>query len=428
MSGTELSRRTLLRLLGAGAVVGTGLSVAGCGSHESGGVPSNPGDVSGDITMWIYPIDPVSEQKWWGPQVAKFNKKYSKVKVKVVVQPWDNRDEQLTTAIAGGKGPDVVYIIPDQLPGYAEQKVLADVADVIKNDRDDFRPRALEAMTYKGRLYGVPILMGGKSAMIDKKILAACGVTREPSTWDDLLALGRTVKSKGYYATEYIAAPEQTLNLTYYPLLWQAGGEILDKSGAKAAFNSAAGLTALKFVKSLVDHGYVPKDPLTVNPGPDANNPIAQGKVAVVTDGTVSTDLPGVHMADWDVAPPLKKVVAADYGVVGGLSVLSQSKNPAAAKAWVKYLASPDHLKAFDKNRTYFSPRKSLGNLFEGDRILGQQEKYIDNAIPGLIHPKARQIMDLIKPEIQSCLLSKKSPEKALGDAEKAVNNLLGHS
>lgn len=427
MTGMELSRRTLLRLLGAGTVAATGLSVTGCGSSGGGDeIPSNPDDASGDLTMWIYPIDPVSEQKWWDPQISKFKKTYKNVNVKVIVQPWENRDEQLTTAIAGGKAPDVVYIIPDQLPGLADQHVLTDVADVLGSDRSDFRSGALQAMTYDKTLYGVPILMGGRSTMLNTKILHAAGITDQPVTWDDVLPMGAKLKPKGYYVAEYIAAPEQTLNLTYYPLLWQAGGEILNKEGTKAAFNSQAGLDALSFVKTLVDKQYVPKDPLTVNPGPDVNNPIEKGQVAVVTDGTVLDEPPGINLADWEVSPPLKKKVAADYGVVGGLAVLASSQNKGAAKAWVKFLASADHLKSFDKDRKYFSPRTSLGNLYAGDRLFGQQEKYVDNSIPGLIHPKARQIMDLIKPEIQSCLLAKKSPQDALADAEKAVNGLLG--
>lgn len=426
MSGTGLSRRAVLGLIGAGTAAATGLTATGCSSGGQDKIPANPGDVSGDVTMWIYPIDPQSEQKWWGPQVAIFNKTYPKVKVTTVVQPWANRDEQLTTAIAGGKGPDVVYLIPDQLPGYADQHVLADVADVIANDRSDFRAPALKAMTYKNTLYGVPILMGGSSTMYNTKILKAAGApTTAPTTWDDLTALGPKLKSHGYYVTEYTAAPDETLNLTFYPYLWQAGGQILNSDMTKAAFNSEAGLTALTFIKSLVDNGYVPKDPLTAVPGPDANNPIAQGKVAFV-DGSVDEDVPGIHMADWQVGPPLTKKVQADYGVVGGLSVLSGSKNQAAAKAWVKYVASKPHLEKFDKDRRYFSPRRSITNLFPGDRILAAQEKYVDSAIPGLIHPKARQIMDLIKPELQSCLLGRKSPQDALAAAEKAVNGLLG--
>ena len=427
MGGMGISRRDALRFLGAGTATAVGLGIAGCSSSGATKMPANPGDASGDVTMWIYPIDPENEQAWWPAQIKAFNQTYPKVKVTVVVQPWANRDEHLTTAIAGGKGPDVVYMIPDELPGFADQQVLADVSDVISKDRSDFRDKALEAMTYKNTLYGVPILMSGGATAVNEKIFTACGVTSMPETWDDLLAVGAQLKPKGYDLLQYAATPDQTLNLTYYPLLWQAGGQILNQGMTKAAFNSPAGLEALNFVLTLNSKGYLPKGPLTV-PSTEGTNLIATGKIGVVTDGGVSSTTSGINLADWKVGPPPKKKISAAYGVVGGLSVLSGSKNQAAAKAWVHYVASPAHLRKFDKQRQYFAPRKSITGLFTGVPLLGDEEKYVDTAIPGLIHPKARQIMDLIKPELQSAILGKISPEAALAAAEKSVNGLLAGS
>lgn len=429
MSGTELSRRRLLQAaFGAGALAATGFSVSACGGDDDGGGSANPDDVSGDVTMWIYPIDPVSEQKWWKPQIATFNKEYPNVNVKVVVQPWEDRDTQLTTAITGGKAPDLFYIIPDQLPSYAGQNVLADMSGVVKGD-DDYRDNALAAMTYQDTLYGVPLLMGAAGSMVNMKLLQDAGITEKPATWDDLREIAPALKANGVYVTQYMAAIDQTLNLSFYPFLWQAGGAVVNEDGTEAAFNSEEGLRALTFIKELVDNKWVPEEPLTVNvQSTDPNSPIAKNVIAVVTDGAAGDFVPGIKLEEWEIGPPLKDKVEADYGVVGGLAVLEGAENKDAAMAWAKYVASPDHLKEFDKDRGYFPPRPSLSPLYTAadDRLKAEEEKYVDSSIPGLIHPKARQLMDLMKPELQSCLLGKKSPEDALADAETAVNQLLG--
>lgn len=426
MSASQLSRRKLLQaVLGTGALAATGMTTAACGGGSGGGGNSSgPGGVSGDVNMWIYPIDPEHEKAWWPNVKKEFNKTYPNVNISVTVQPWADRDTQLTTAIAGGKAPDVVYLIPDQLPGYAAEGALAEVSDVIADDKDDFRDVALKAMTFQDKLYGVPILMGGSGTWTNHKVLNAAGVSDAPRTWDDMLAAAPKVKAIGKYIVMYTAAPDETLNLTYYPYLWEAGGQVLNEDGTKAAFNSDAGLAALKFIKKLVDNGYVPKDPLTTVPGADANNPVARGDVAVSLEG-VDPNVPGTNLNDWDVGPTMKDKVAVDYTVVGGLSVMEQSGSKDAAKAWVKFLASKAQLDKFDKNRKYFAPRKSLSGLYKGDRIYGSQEKYLDTGVPGVIHPKARQLMDLIKPYLQRCLLGKISPEDALSGAESDVNNLL---
>lgn len=423
--GSELSRRTLLRGLGAGAAAAAGLSLVGCGSSSGGQDVTDPSKVSGHVTMWIYPIDPNHEKDWWPARVSAFTKKYSKVKVEVVVQPWADRDTQLTTAIAGQQGPDVVYLIPDQVPQYAATGALADVSDVISKERSDFRANALAAMTYNNTLYGVPLLMGGGGTLVNTKILKAAGIAKPPVTWDDVLAAAPILKSKGYYATLYEGDVAQTLNLTFYPLLWQAGGDVLSKDGKKAAFNSSAGVAALSYVKQLVDGGYVPKDAITTTP-PTESDPVALGKVAFVTDRGAGdlTSTAGINAADWTVVAPLTKAKSVGYGVVGGLSVLAGSKNTAAAKAWVNWLTAASQMKPFDIQRKYDSPRVSAGTLFTNG-LLGEQEKFDDRIKSGVIQPQARQLMDLIKPEIQAALLGKASPQAALDSAAKQVNALL---
>jgi multiple sugar transport system substrate-binding protein len=391
--------------------------------------PANPKTLSGTVTMWIYPIDPVNEAASWTPRVAAFEKLYPHVKVNVVVQPWANRDEQLETAIAGGKGPDVVYLIPDQIPNYANSGSLANVSALVASDKSDFYPSALKALTYDGSLYGVPLLMQATTLLANKKVMAAAGITQAPRTWAQLLADAPKIRAAGYYATEYDAAPDETLNESFYPLLWQAGGQVLTPDGKQAAFDSPAGAAALTFLETLVKNGYVPKDPLTVDPTADTD-PIDQGKVAFVMTGDVASLTPTteVPLSDWAVYPPLSGGSggkAISYGTVGGLSILSGSQNQAAAAAWASWVTSTAQIKSYDHSHDYFSPRISVGTLFSPTTLIGQEEKVLPDVTQGSINLESRQIIALLAPKIQSALLNQTPPQQALGSAASAVNQLL---
>lgn len=418
-----IGRIAALALAGALA-----MATSACGSKGNEAVPSDPTEVSGKVTMWIYPIGGDLENTWWKPKVEEFKKKFSKVDVEVVVQPWANRDEQLTTAIAGNKGPDVVYLIPDQVSQYADTGVLADVTDVVAKDRDDFRPNALQAMTHEDKLYGVPLLMSVTTTMVNKEVMAAAGVTAIPETWDQVLEAAPKLKAKGLYVTAYQADPTATLNLSWYPLLWQAGGEVLTPDGKKAAFNSEAGVKALEFVKKLVDGGYVPKDQLTTLP-PIETSAFAQGKVGL-TISMASSELALYKLSrdKYEVGPPLKETKQVGYGTVGGLAVLDSAKDAAAAKAWVQFVTSTPVMKDFDKTRNYFPPRKSVGALYADDPLSGGEEKYLDDMRPGVISPQGRALMDLIKPHLQAALLGKVEPKEALDAAAAEVDALLARS
>ena len=427
-----------LRFAAGLLAVGTLALVAACSSGNigSGGVSapsSSSSSLSGTVTMWIYPIAPTGEAQDWVPRVAAFEKLYPHIKVNVVVQPWANRDEQLETAIAGKKGPDVVYLIPSQIPSYASTGSLENVASLVASDKSDFYPSALEALSYNQTLYGVPLLLEATTLLVNKKVMAAAGITKAPTTWTQLLADAPILKAHGYYATEYDAAPDETLNETFYPLLWQAGGEVTNAAGTKAAFNGPAGVKALTFLQTLVKDGYVPKDPLTVDPTPDTD-PINQGKVAFVMCGDVSSLTPTaqVPLSDWQVDPPLSsgapggKVVS--YGTDGGLSILSQSQNKAAAAAWVDWVTSTAQIKSYDRSHDYFSPRKSVGTLFSPNTLTGQEEKMLPYGTGGQNNIDSRQVISLLAMKLQAAILDDTNPQQALNSAASAVNTLLARS
>jgi len=407
----------------------------GSGIASSGGIASpsaEPNSVSGSVTMWIYPISS-TEAAYWKPKVATFEKLYPHVTVSVVVQPWTNRDEQLATAIAGGKGPDVVYLIPDQIPTYANTGSLSDVGPLVASDKSDFYSNSLKALTYNGTLYGVPLLEQVTTLYANKKIMAAAGITKAPTTWAQLLADAPKIKAAGYYVTEYQANPAETLNGSFYPLLWEAGGQVLTPNGKQAAFNSSAGVAALTFIQTLVKDGYVPKDPLTTSPLPDTD-PINQGKVAFVLNEDVASLTPTAEdpLSNWAVYPPLSSGTSGgkviDYGTVGGLSILSQSKNKAAAAAWVSWVTSTAQLKNYDKTHSYDSPRISTGNLYPPSTLLGQEENYLPDMTQGSIYVDSREVLSLLSSKLQAAILDDTSPQQALNAAAASVNQLLSRS
>jgi multiple sugar transport system substrate-binding protein len=403
-----------------------GLTGAGCGGgDDDDAVPADPAAVEGTVTFWTYPIGGSGEDGYWDPIVKQFNEKYPKVKIDVVVQPFTKREETLVTAIAGRQGPDVVYFNPDFIPKFATEGVLEPVADVIEDDKDDFSPASLESMTWDGKLYGVPLLVQVNLGVCNKEVLAASGVTKCPESWTELEQMAPKVKAAGYVPTDYVGAQSTTLNHTFYPYLWQAGGEVLTEDGTKAAFNSPEGLKALEFVKKLVTNGWTSPQSLTTAE-PLEQLPMGKGRQAFMNGAANLPALRKVVPAEkLESAAPLTDKVRVAAGSVGGLSVLADSDAKAAAKAWIDFLTSPEQMRAFNKNNGYYAPRKSITGLYADDPGMALGEKYIDAVRTGVIHPKARELMDLIKPHIQAALLGKVEPKDALAAAEKDVNDLL---
>lgn len=408
----------------AAVVLATAMLSVACGNTEDAAIPDDPKAVKGAVTFWTYPIGVSGEDGYWAPIVKEFKTEYPNADVEVVVQPWEKREETLVTAIAGKQGPDVVYFNPDFVPKFAVEGTLEPVGDVIEDDRDDFKKSALDSMSWDGELYGVPLLMQTLTGVCNTEVLKKSGVDKCPTTWAEIEAMAPKVKSAGLVPTDYTGDLTMTLNHTYYPYLWQAGGEVLNENGTKAAFNSPEGLRALEFVKKLVDRGWTSKQSLTTNEAPEQTD-FGKERTAFLPASSVPTQRLTVPAEHLEAAAPLTGEVQVAAGSVGGLSVLADSDAKPAAKAWIDFLTSPEQMKKFDKENGYYAPRDSGTGLFEDDPEVAEGEKYLDVVRTGVIHPQARELMDLIKPHLQAVLLGKAEPKAALAAAEKEVNDLL---
>src|SRR5690606_26635704 len=115
------------------------------------------------------------------------------VKIELVETPWAELDEKLSVAIAGRAWPDVV---PVDISGainrsHLEQGVVEALDDYMTPEElEDFFPGALEAYTYKGKLYGIPMSMTVHVMILNLDHFEEAGVEPPENgrwTWDEFV-------------------------------------------------------------------------------------------------------------------------------------------------------------------------------------------------------------------------------------------------
>ncbi|MEO3845601.1 extracellular solute-binding protein [Streptomyces sp. B22F1] len=392
-----------------------GVALASCGGSDGAG------GGKGSVTMWTYPVifDEAKNKAYWDGMVEKFEKENKDISVKVETYPWADRDTALGTAIASGKGPDVVYLVPDQLPKYAPNIVPA--ADYMPADAEsDYTDFALKSVTVGEDVLGTPILTSANPLICDKRVFDAVGEDSYPETWDDLKALGPKMKDEGYYALSYTGDTAQTLNMTFYPLLWQAGGEVFAEDGESVAFDDAAGVEALTYLTEFAEEGWTPKDLLTTTPNLE-QTPVAKGKVACTWTNVPADVEPFWGRENIVVQPPLTGEESVGYGTVGALSMLKGADTEAAGK-WINFVARPENAADLEKAAGYFPARTSADDLYPDDELQQAVADTLPAMNAGPLEEKAREVMGVLAPELQAALLGRKSPEDALKSAAEAAD------
>jgi multiple sugar transport system substrate-binding protein len=393
-------------------------------------LPACGTDGSGDdaVTLWMYPVieDRAHSEEFWHGVETGFEARYG-VDLRIELQPWESRQEKLGAALMSGSGPDVVLLQPDMIPQYVAQGALQPVEDVVTGSERALRPSAVSAVTVRGQAYGVPIYQTVTTTVYNRKLFAEAGISDLPRTWDEVRAAAPKLAARGVPVLDYSGSTEATLNLTFYPLLWQAGGTVFSEDGTKSAFTSPEGVAALRFLVDLKNAGGLPDDAATKRPGL-VNDPVVAGRAAMAHAATAAQAravIAGIGENDAVIGQPLRGRVQATFGMPGAVSLLRTAKNPGAARSLLTYLASPQVVEELCARSGFIQPWSTPAPAL-ADAVSRTFAEVLPFARPGDTHPQARRAMSLLAPHLQAALLGRATPEQALAAAAGEVDAMLG--
>ncbi|MEW9553241.1 extracellular solute-binding protein [Nonomuraea sp. NPDC050783] len=249
---------------------------------------TSPPAAGRELTVWIMGDGSARFQQLVSTFTAR-----TRVRVDAVAVPWNSIDQKFTTAVASGKGPDVLQI------GLSKLRAFAASGALLRLDRRtlDGHPnlaaaRFLDGLAGDGTAAGVPWVSDTRVLFYRRDILAAQGITRPPATWEELRATARTLAARGGGAFGYhIPQWDNTLPVI---MTWTRGGEIVDGNG-KIDFDTPEFHRAVDTYLGLYADGSVPTD---------ADFDQVQGFVTGATPMLVS----GPYLADAieSAAPQLK--------------------------------------------------------------------------------------------------------------------------
>ena len=199
-----------------------------------------------------------SQDKWFEDVVKSWNDSHD-VKVELVYVPNNAYMDgtKLPTAFASGAGPDLFIISPGDFLRYANGGVLLDIAPFMEQAaRDDFLPSVIANRMVNGKIYGLPYEVEPMAMYYSVDAFNEVGLTEKdvPKTWDELLAVAKKLTNSKRFGVLFETNPGYYQNFTWYPFLWEAGGDFQTQDG-KSAFNSPGTVAALKFWQDCSQHG-----------------------------------------------------------------------------------------------------------------------------------------------------------------------------
>jgi sn-glycerol 3-phosphate transport system substrate-binding protein len=429
------------------AVIGVGL-LAGCSSSNSS--TSSSGKPV-EITFW-HAMSGKNGQALT-KMVNDFNSSHKDIKVTVQFQgKYDEELNKIKSAEKVGGAPDIAQVYDIGTRFMIDSKWAVPMQNFIDSDKYDtssLEPNLLAYYTVDKKLYSMPFNSSTPILYYNKNAFKEAGLdpNKPPKTFSEVEkdAKALTIKDSSGNVSQY------GFSMAIYGWLFE---QYLVKQGKDYANNgngrngestavdfdkNGGGLAFLNEWKKLVDSG---DDGNFGRNEDDTENAFIAGKTAMYIESTadLTSDLSAIGgRFDLGTAPLPSFDGTENGGVsIGGASLwIMNNKDTAKQKAafeFIKYMVSPEEQAYWNTQTGYFPVTKKAydqqvmkDNLKERPQFktaIDQLHSSPKTAVGALIavFPEARQD---IESNIEEMLQNKQTPEQAIDNAAKAINESI---
>lgn len=219
-------------LLGALLVLSLLLTSASAVQEEE--APLGP--VTLQFTGWTYDLEKVKQnlakyEEW----VATEADPPVEVTVEMTDAGFGEFDTHVTTTYAGGGSFDVLYGSDHWLAKWAEAGWVVPLEDYfpeVLKYVPDIASYSVEAITYNGKLYGLPYYTDVMYIFYNKRMLEDAGIPSPPTTWDEVTEQSLILKEKGITAEPLMIGLMATswFDEAFFALIYSEGGSMFDEN------------------------------------------------------------------------------------------------------------------------------------------------------------------------------------------------------
>lgn len=365
------TKRTLARAASLG--IAAALLATACGRSDDNGPSKDTatlgtGLAEGNLTMWsMGDPDPSLESL-----AKEFEKQNPDAHVHITPIPWDAAHDKLTTAIAGGKGPDVSLIGTTWMAEMAAMNGFQATPQQIAPSA--FFPGQWDTTKYDGTAYGVPFIADTSVIYYRTDIAAKAGIDKPAADWagfyEDLQAIQKTA-GKQNPKLRYASGLQTGFNawLFWLPLVWQSGGDIYDPAAKKFTFDTPQVAEALEYYGKIFKNRMAPTDKTDGQQG-FHDGLIGTLQQSASVGGNLHKDSPDLD-AKWQTVPLPRNKQAA--GLAGGtdLAVFRSSHNKDAAWKFVRFLTDAKNLAVYG---TATNQLPAVAATWDDQRIAGNSK------------------------------------------------------
>ena len=375
--------------------------------------------------------------------VADFMKANPDIKVNAIYAGnYNDARIKALAALKSGKPAQLSVMFSIDIYELIEQGAIVAFDDIVETAEEKawlkkFYPALMENGMTQGKVWGIPFQRSTIVMYYNKDAFRDAGLdpAKPPATWGELVSMGKKLVKKSGGQTMRWGAMIPSTGYPYWmfgALTKQNGQVLMNADGNKTYFDAPATVEALQFWHDLGNkHGVMPSG--TIEWG-TLRKSFLEGKTAIMWHSTGNlTVVKKRAKFDFGVAMlPASKGRGTPTG--GGNFYIFKKSSPAERKASMKlirFLTQPQRTAEWSMKTGYIGTRP---DAYETDAL----KKYVASFPPAAVARdqlkfataelstyQTGRVRKLLDDAIQAALVGTKSPQNALGSAQKQADRLL---
>jgi len=407
-------------------------------------VAVNAAESKTEITYWTHE-DP-NRTEIENRYIQEFEKANPEVTVKRVTSPSKKMAERVLTGFAANQGPDMFNLQIEDEYAYIVNGRLAPIDHKaagypsVKAIYDAYLPKVLDPVTYKGKLYGLPLELTNWCLYINDRVFKDAGLNPDkdyPKTWEEMVAVSEKITIR---EGEIIKRRGFDFRYPYYlvsmiPMVEQFGGKLISDDGKTAIINDKAWIQFLEFMQAWGPNGKNLGSPTYTNARKlfnKDNNDIGMCLSGLYQAGRIRADNPEFYNSgEWRVVPfpkfsnAVNDAASAYYGHYFVVNAQKPKENQEMTWKFIGYMLG--HSEEYLSKVGLIQPTVKLmgsqtfkdmpySSVFKGDMERGKIVYYAGNSA---------KIQQHIREAVESVMLAGASPEEALKNLKRKAQETL---
>jgi multiple sugar transport system substrate-binding protein len=422
-------------------VLACGVLVAACGDDDDDGGGGGAGTEEAGSTEGAKVIDPASMESASGSvsyctgqdttgerkdSIERFQQANPDITVELVEFP-AAADEQRNQFIQRQEarsdecdlfGSDVIYMAE-----FAQQKWLYDLTPYIETRQDEFIPSTLETTHYDGKYWGVP-----KDTNAGFLYYRTDEVDAAPESWQAVYEDAATKNGIVYQGAAY-----EGLTVDFLEIAYAAGGSVLNEDGTEPTINSPENLQALEFMVNGIQDGAAPEAVVTMMEE-ESQRAFVSGRQTYMRNWpyvfAIGQQEGSKIRNKFEVVPYPPFEGGDTAGILGGLNLVisAYAANPGGALAFIDFVTNEESM---NRAASQFALPPALASSYDDAGVkealpfATELRQAVEQAQPRPVTPVYTQVSQAIYENVNAALSGSASPQEALENAQRDMEEAL---